>query len=322
MTQIVLGLSAVVVAVSEDAPFVLVTRDRDQALTSLPFGLFDPAGDRTLELTLRKWVTAQTGFEIGYVEQLYTFGDRGREAPLAADADRVLSIGYLALAPDKVTVDAAGAGWRDWYDYFPWEDWRNGRPAVIDAVIAPRLRDWAGGRPERRDRARLAFALDGAAWNEERALERYELVYEAGLAPEAQRDARRFEGQAGVEVEASAPTAGLGEPMRSDHRRILATAISRLRGKLKYRPVVFELMPERFTLLHLQRVVEAISGIELHKQNFRRLLERGTLVVGTGELEARTGGRPAELFRFRREVLRERPVGGFHVPAPKGASTE
>lgn len=320
MTQVVIGLSAVVVAVSEDAPFVLVTRE--QSLTSLPFGLFDPAGDRTLELTLRKWVTAQTGFEIGYVEQLYTFGDRGREAPLAADADRVLSIGYLALAPDKVTVDAVGAGWRDWYDYFPWEDWRSGRPAVIDAVIAPRLRDWAGGRAERRDRARLAFALDGAVWNEERALERYELVYEAGLAPEAQRDARRFEGHAGAEIEKSESASSLGEPMRSDHRRILATAISRLRGKLKYRPVVFELMPERFTLLHLQRVVEAISGIELHKQNFRRLLERGTLVVGTGELEARTGGRPAELFRFRREVLRERPVGGFHVPAPKGASAE
>lgn len=320
MTQIVLGLSAVVVAMTEDAPFVLVTRERDSALTSLPFGLFDPAGDRTLELTLRKWVTAQTGFEIGYVEQLYTFGDRGREAPLAADADRVLSIGYLALAPEKVAVDGAGAGWRDWYDYFPWEDWRNGRPAVIDAVIAPRLREWAGALPERRDRARLAFALDGAAWNEERALERYELVYEAGLAPEARRDAQRFEGKGEAEVEAKAAGAGLGEPMRSDHRRILATAVSRLRGKLKYRPVVFELMPERFTLLHLQRVVEAISGIELHKQNFRRLLERGTLVVGTGELEARTGGRPAELFRFRREVLRERPVGGFHVPAPKGAS--
>ncbi len=320
MTQIVLGLSAVVVAMTEDAPFVLVTRERDSALTSLPFGLFDPAGDRTLELTLRKWVAAQTGFEIGYVEQLYTFGDRGREAPLAADADRVLSIGYLALAPEKVTVDGAGAGWRDWYDYFPWEDWRSGRPAIIDTVIAPRLRDWAGAKAERRDRARLAFALDGAAWNEERALERYELVYEAGLAPEGQRDAQRFGGKGETEVDTKAASAGLGEPMRSDHRRILATAVSRLRGKLKYRPVVFELMPERFTLLHLQRVVEAISGIELHKQNFRRLLERGTLVVGTGELEARTGGRPAELFRFRREVLRERPVGGFHVPAPKGAS--
>lgn len=314
MSQIVIGLSAVVVAVTEDAPHVLVTGQSQT--TALPFGLFDPAGDRTLELTLRKWVTAQTGFEIGYVEQLYTFGDRGREAPLAADADRVLSIGYLALAPEKAALDARGASWRDWYRYFPWEDWRRGRPAVIDAEIGPRLKAWAGSHADRRDRARLAFALDGAPWNEERTLDRYELLYEAGLAPEAARDAARF-GNRAPPVVVAPETAALGESMHSDHRRILATAMSRLRGKLKYRPVVFELVPARFTLLHLQRVVEAISGLELHKQNFRRLLERGELVEGTGEVETGTGGRPAELFRFRRELLRERPVGGFHVPAPK-----
>ncbi|MDX2234863.1 MAG: NAD regulator [Hyphomonadaceae bacterium] len=319
MTQVVLGLSATVLAVTEDAPHVLVTRGRDEALTGLPFGLFDPAGDRTLELTLRKWVSAQTGFEIGYVEQLYTFGDRGREAPLAADADRVLSIGYLALAPEKAALDEHGADWRDWYRYFPWEDWRAGRPSIIDAEIGPRLKAWAGAHADRRDRARLAFALDGAPWNEERTLDRYELLYEARLAPEAARDAARFEGRAEPHLAPTPLAPGLGEPMRSDHRRILATAISRLRGKLKYRPVVFELVPARFTLLHLQRVVEAIAGLELHKQNFRRLLERAELVEGTGEMEARTGGRPAELFRFRRELLRERPVGGFHVPAPKTA---
>jgi hypothetical protein len=315
MSGIVLGLSAVVVAVTEDAPFVLVTRTPDHARAGLPFGPFDPAGDRTLELTLRKWVSAQTGFEIGYVEQLYTFGDRGREAPLDPDADRVLSIGYLALAPEKAELDERTAAWRDWYDYFPWEDWRAGRPAVIDTTIAPALLRWAGRHADRRDRARLAFALDGAPWNEERTLDRYELLYEAGLTPERAVDQARFERRPAPAQPADAP--GLGETLRADHRRILATAMSRLRGKIKYRPVVFELMPERFTLLHLQRVVEAIAGIELHKQNFRRLLERGQVVEGTGAMAARTGGRPAELFRFRREVLRERPVGGFHVPAPK-----
>ena len=48
-----------------------------------------------------------------------------------------------------------------------------------------------------------------------------------------------------------------GAPMTHDHRRILATGIARLRAKIKYRPVVFELMPPRFTLLQLQRTVEA-----------------------------------------------------------------
>jgi len=319
--RVILGLSAVVVAVTEEAPYVVVTRDAGAEAAGLPFGPFDPAGDRTLELSLRGWVKEQTGFTIGYVEQLYTFGDRGRETPLAEielSSDRVISISYLALTPTRAVLDQAGARWRSWYEFFPWEDWRDGRPAVIDEVIAPALKTWAQSASDansRRARARLAFALDGATWNEERALERYELLYEAGLAPEAARDRARFDGQPAL---AMSTMPGLGEPMQSDHRRILATAIGRLRAKIKYRPVIFELAPELFTLLHLQRLVEAIAGLELHKQNFRRLLDRTGLVEGTGEFDASAGGRPAELFRCRRETLAERPVGGVHVPAPRG----
>src|SRR5207302_5748028 len=105
----------------------------------------------------------------------------------------------------------------------------------------------------------------------------------------------------------------LGQPMRFDHRRILATAIARLRAKLKYRPVVFELMPEEFTLTELQHTVEAISGRQLHKQNFRRLVESTALVEPTGETSTATGGRPAALFRFRREVVQERPTAGLRL---------
>lgn len=320
--RVIIGLSAVIVAVTEDGPYVVVTRDGGDA-AGLPFGPFDPAGDRTLELSLRGWVKEQTGFDIGYVEQLYTFGDRGREMPMAesAGSDRVISISYLALTPSRAVLDRASARWRSWYAYFPWEDWRDGRPPVIDEIIAPRLRDWAqkGRDPEavsqRRSRARLAFALDGAIWNEERSLERYELLYEADLAQEAERDGARFDGKPAPAMESEA---GFGEPMASDHRRILATAIGRLRAKIKYRPVVFELAPEQFTLLYLQRVVEAIAGLELHKQNFRRLLDRTGLVEGTSQFDTSAGGRPAELFRARRETLSERPVGGVHVPAPRG----
>jgi hypothetical protein len=82
---------------------------------------------------------------------------------------------------------------------------------------------------------------------------------------------------------------------------------------MKYRPVVFELMPPTFTLLELQRSVEAISGVRLHKQNFRRLVEDQGLVEGTGRTSAPARGRPAELFRFRRDVLRERPAPGFRL---------
>jgi hypothetical protein len=306
---VVIGLSAVVIAVREAEALVLTVRPRPGGQVGLPFGPFDPQGHRTFELALRAFVTEQTRFNLGYVEQLYTFGDKGRDAPLAdmggSDPARVLSIGYLGLTPAADEVEGAGGEWRAWTRFFPWEDWRHGRPPALQA-LQPALRNWAGSDVHRASRARLLFALDGAPWNEERVLERYELLYEAGLVPEAARD--RGE-------PALAPLGDTsGEPMMSDHRRILATALGRLRGKLKYRPVVFELMPEAFTLSALQRTVEAIAGVPLHKQNFRRALDRAELVEGLGRMDAETGGRPAELYRFRREILAARPVSGLSLP--------
>ena len=249
------------------------------------------------------------------MEQLYTFGDKGRDAPLAdvgAGAARVISVGYLALTSEPVDTSAQGSAWSPWRRFFPWEDWRRGRPASIDEEIAPTLLAWARQNDERRARVRLLFALDGAPWNEERVLERYELLYEAGLAPEAARDRVRAKGAAAPEPVRF--DAAFGEPMISDHRRILATGLGRLRGKLKYRPVAFELTPPEFTLSRLQRTVEAIAGVALHKQNFRRVLERAGLVEGLGRFDADTGGRPAELFRFKRELLSAKPVPGLALP--------
>jgi hypothetical protein len=313
--SLVIGLSAVVVAIRDGEAVTLTVRQKGAGgePTGLPFGPFDPDGDRTFELALRAFVTEQTRFDLGYVEQLYTFGDKGRDAPLAdlGDGDaaaRVISVGYLALAPAATETHFAGSEWRAWSRTFPWEDWRAGRPPAFDAVEAA-LRAWAGNDAQKLARARLLFALDGAPWNEERVLERYELLYEAGLVPEAARD----RGEA-APTRPDALTTALGEPMLSDHRRILATALGRLRGKLKYRPVIFELMPDAFTLSALQRTVEAIAGVPLHKQNFRRALERAELVEGLGRLDADTGGRPAELFRFRREILGARPVSGLSLP--------
>ena len=102
--------------------------------------------------------------------------------------------------------------------------------------------------------------------------------------------------------------------MTGDHRRILATGIARLRAKIKYRPVVFELLAPEFTLLQLQRSVEALAGRLLHKPNFRRLIELQELVEDTGAMATATGGRPAKLYRFRRGVLAEREVAGTKLP--------
>ena len=331
-TLIVIGLSAVVVAIRDGEAVVLTVRPHDpltgeaSTLAGLPFGPFDPDGHRTFELALRAFVTEQTRFDLGYVEQLYTFGDKGRDAPLAdvgAGAARVISVGYLALTPVPVDTSAPATAWSSWSRFFPWEDWRQGRPILIDEAIAPALRNWAsagrGNEAESRlDRARTLFALDGALWNEERVLERYELLYEAGLAPEAARDRDRAWGLPAPEPQALSPA--FGEPMISDHRRILATGLGRLRGKLKYRPVVFELTAPTFTLSELQRTVEAVAGVKLHKQNFRRVLDRTGLVEGLGRYDVETGGRPAELFRFCREQLQNRSTLGLSLPLIRDGS--
>lgn len=313
---VAIGLSAAIVSVVEERPSVLVVRNPESGDDALPFGPFDPLLHRTLESGLRTWVGEQTYLDLGYAEQLYTFGDRGRHELKPGEGPRVVSVGYLALTRQSGELKAPATLWRDWYRYFPWEDWRAERPAVIAEAIAPALAAFAKSAPDartaemRRNRARLCFGLDGLAWDEEKVLERYELLYDAGLVPESVRDGRAR----------AAGILPLGTGMIFDHRRILATAIARLRGKMKYRPVVFELMPPSFTLLELQRTVEAISGIRLHKQNFRRLVEGQGLVEGTGKFFTQARGRPAELFRFRHEVLRERPSPGVRLGTRRAGS--
>ncbi|WP_457799070.1 NUDIX hydrolase [Methylocystis sp. S23] len=307
-----IGLTAAIVAVREDEPLILTTR-ADDAVAALPSGPFDPVRHRTFEIGLRAWVSEQTGAPLGYVEQLYTFGDRGRHARAGDRDPHVVSVGYLALTRigDESHRPAIGA-WRSWHDFFPWEDWRKGRPDIIETTIAPGLAAWVQEAPDavssaglsRRQRVDLLFGARG--FNEENVLEKYELLYEAGLLEEALRDGREAAAKRGR-------LDPLGVPMRHDHRRILATAMGRLRAKMKYRPVIFELMPAAFTLTELQRTVEAIAGRHLHKQNFRRLVETSAIVEPTGEMSLRTGGRPAALFHFRRNVLQERPSPGLRV---------
>jgi hypothetical protein len=250
---------------------------------------------------MRTWVERQTHHSLGYVEQLYTFADRDRAAP----GRHVVSVSYLGLtreAPRDVQQAAGrGVGWRSWYRYFPWEDRREPDAVLIQAIEAPLLR-WADAtsdamlRWQRRNRVMINFGLEAQAWNEDLVLQRYEILWEAGLVAESGGDVIP------------------GQAMAHDHRRILATGIARLRGKIKYRPLVFELMPPAFTLGQLQSTVETLAGRRLHKQNFRRLIEQQELVEETGRMATETGGRPAKLFRFRRALLAERAAAGTKLP--------
>lgn len=334
-------LVAVLVAVTDGVPRVLAARDAG----ALPSGPLERS-HRSLQAGLRAWVETHTHHPLGYVEQLYTFADRDRYDESGGEL-HAISISYLALTREAAAPADAQAGWQDWYRYFPWEDHRDGPPAILAQDIVPALQSWAtsaSGAAERRareQRAAMTFGLDGHAWSEDAILQRYELLYEAGLVAEARRHARGRGGEGDASAasrmadgrpstwrapasrrlvsgvpEALFPNDGLptGDPMRHDHRRILATGIARLRAKIKYRPVVFELMPTDFTLLQLQQTVEALAGRCLHKQNFRRLIEQQELVEETGEVLAGGAGRPAKLFRFRRDVLLERAIAGTKLP--------
>ena len=302
-------LTAVIIAMRDGEPCVLAVDAPDRSALALPSGPLQ-SGHRTLQAGVRSWAEKQTGQRLGYVEQLYTFGDRPGQASSAAH-HRTISIAYLALVRSGDDAASDTRSWRRWYTFFPWEDHRSGRPPASEPLLR-RLDQWAhksGGSndPDCRERVGLTFGVGDTPWDEERALERYEMLYEADLVPEA-----AFDRGDAVQATHSNPA---GVPMFSDHRRILATAISRIRAKIKYRPVLFELMPPSFTLLQLQKTAEALSGISLHKQNFRRLIAQQALVEETGELTADTGGRPAKLVRFRKEVTLERPAPGVRLKA-------
>lgn len=314
---------AVIVAVDGDVPLVLAAGDPP----ALPAGPL-LTGEPSLQVSTRAWVREQTGRLPGYLEQLYTFADPGRLGD--GDDEHVVSVSYLGLATAGETSDGDDeheghdggndggvdpGRWRGWYELFPWEDQRNGSAALTE--VLPQLTAWAqdgalspgdggllGQRETRRARVAVAFGVGANPWRPDMALQRYELLYEAGLLPESPAAWRQ---------DRLAP----GVAMAGDHRRIVATGVARLRAKIEYRPVVFELLDDEFTLGQLQRCVEAIAGQAVHKQNFRRTVAAQDLVEETGGRATGTGGRPAKLFRFRRAVQVERHVIGTKLPVPK-----
>ena len=298
------NLIAVLVAVTDDQPRILTIGGK-----ALPSGPFELA-HRSLQSGLRDWVEQQTRHPIGYVEQLYTFADRDRGGD--GDGSRMVSISYLGLTRERPEPKIPGLDgdpvWRDWYAFFPWEDRRRCDEAQ-DTRLRAALQVWVDAAADatirriRAQRCAIAFGFEQHGWNEELVLQRYELLFEAALIPEAG-------------CRTGTDPSQTGRRMTGDHRRILATGVARLRSKIKYRPVVFELLPETFTLLQLQRSVEALAGRLVHKQNFRRLIEQQELVEDTGAMATDTGGRPAKLVRFRGDIRDERALVGTKLPRP------
>ena len=298
-TQSIVELVPVLIAITNGSLRVLTVAKGEL----LPNGLLAPLR-HSLQAGVRMWVAKQTSQPMGYVEQLYTFVDTRRQNEQGMP---VLYVSYLGLVREAAdSILHPDAKWQDCYGYFPWEDLRtDGR--LRDAIVS-RLRIWANSadteevRQKRLKRIHLCWGVEPENWSEEYVLQRYEMLYESGLIAEAAEPQENFN------------FALTGQPMRHDHRRVLATALSRLRAKIKYRPVIFELMPPEFTLLQLQNSIEAISGRLLHKQNFRRQIQQQNLIEPSDTGVSGSKGRPAQLYRFRDDVLPDQLISDIGLP--------
>ena len=298
-TQSIVELVPVLIAITNGSLRVLTVAQG----TLLPNGLLAPLR-HSLQAGVRMWVAKQTSQPMGYVEQLYTFVDTRRQNEQGLP---VLYVSYLGLVREAAdSILHPDAKWQDCYGYFPWEDLRTDG-GQRDAIVS-RLRIWANSadteevRQKRLKRIQLCWGVEPENWSEEYVLQRYEMLYESGLIAEAAESQENFNFSL------------TGQPMRHDHRRVLATALSRLRAKIKYRPVIFELMPPEFTLLQLQNSVEAISGRLLHKQNFRRQIQQQNLIEPSDTGVSGSKGRPAQLYRFRDDVLPDQLISDIGLP--------
>ena len=155
LTPIEVGLTAAIVAVEAEEPRILVAADPKGGIRAgLPFGPFDPLAHRTFEIGLRNWVAAQTAINVGYVEQLYTFGDRGRHARPDDTGVHMISVGYLALTrcpttPRRSAKPAPGSSRGT--ASFPGRTGATAGPAILDQTIVPLLEH--GPRPASASRA-------------------------------------------------------------------------------------------------------------------------------------------------------------------------
>ncbi len=306
-------LAACVLSVEGDEPVVLI----DEASTGearFPSVAFDPEAHNCLNRGVRDWLLENTGIEVGRLEQVHT-ARRSDAGGGIDDACSALSIGFLGLVPPQQRAMVMRGTWRRCLDFMPWEDRRRRGGLTgnerIGQLVLNRLQSatLAGEQAIDRQsrRIRSAFGLDSTPWEETSTLERCTLVQ--SLAPHL--------GEAGGAAYVEGLTGETIAPARmvADHLQILAAALGRLRARLRVRPIAVDLVPPVFTLLDLQRSAEAILGPSLHKHNFRRYVEGAGVIEATGTMRQQTGGRPAQLFRFRREGLSERRLASRRLAA-------
>lgn len=204
---------------ADDLKILLIQRSADPfaGRWALPGGFVDM--DETIDTAAKRELQEETGLSKLYLEQLYTFGDPGRDP-----RDRVITVAYYALVKmsdfhPKAASDAKDVAWF----------------SVSDLP-------------------RLAF----------------------------------------------------------DHPKIIATALARLKGKVRYQPIGFELLPAKFTLSQLQRLYEIVLERQLDKRNFRKKILGMGLLIELEEIQKDVAHRAARLYRFDEDRYKRLVKQGFN----------
>ncbi len=192
-----------------------------RGMWALPGGFLDIDTDPSLEYAAKRELEEETGLTNVFMEQLYTFGDMGRDP-----RGRVVSIAYYALL---------------------------------------KLSDY--------QKVNAGTDADSVRW------------FALSEVP---------------------------EDLAFDHEKILQMAIERLKGKVRYQPIGFELLPEKFTLSELQHLYEAVLGVTLDKRNFRKKILKMDLLVALEEKQEKVAHRAARLYQFDKKRYEELKSKGFN----------
>lgn len=243
--------------------------------------------DEDLDVAARRELFEETGLARlpVHLEQLATYGAVGRDPRM-----RVVSVAYLALAPDlpapQAGGDAACAAWvpvaQVLPDLFPAQP---GAGHAGEAVVEP---------------AAAASQAEGESAGQAAA-------QSAGRAKDEPED--QSAGQTGDEPRTQA-TSGAGQPaLAFDHVGILTDGVERARSKLEYSPLAAAFCPPEFTVGELRRVYEAVWGVTLDARNFHRKVTGTTgFLLPVGRATVRQGGRPAQLFQRGPATLLNPPM--------------
>lgn len=213
--------------------------------------------DESLDRAALRELKEETNIDDIYMEQLYTWGDPGRDP-----RTRVIGCSYMSLVDSgrlavKAGDDADDAAW-----------------FKVKASIVGQKKSNTGGGCRVENIVRLELTDDKVMLN---ASIKVDKIFDGNV----------------VRVERELLESG---GIAFDHAKIIEYAVERLRNKIEYTDIAFNLMPERFTLTELQQVYEVILGKELLKANFRRKI--ADMVLETDEHERDAGHRPSKLFRY------------------------